>query len=192
MSQRPLGFGIWGTGMIAEFHAKALAEIPGARLVAAYNRTPAKAAAFATAHGCAVAPTPEALLADPAVDVVCLCTPSGDHLAPALACIRAGKHVVVEKPLEVTLAKCDELIAAARAAGVTVAGILPRRYVRGSLALKSALDAGRFGPVTLASALIPWWRTQAYYDSAAWRGTYALDGGGALMNQGIHTIDLLL
>jgi predicted dehydrogenase len=192
MSQRPLGFGIWGTGMIAEFHAKALAEIPGACLVAAYNRTPAKAVAFATAHGCAVAATPEALLADPAVDVVCLCTPSGDHLAPALACIRAGKHVVVEKPLEVTLAKCDELIAAARAAGVTVAGILPRRYVRGSLALKSALDAGRFGPVTLASALIPWWRTQAYYDSAAWRGTYALDGGGALMNQGIHTIDLLL
>ena len=103
--------------MIAEFHAKALAEIPGARLVSAYNRTPAKAAAFATAHGCAVAATPEELLADPAVDVVCLCTPSGDHLAPALACIRAGKHVVVEKPLEVTLAKCDELIAAARAAG---------------------------------------------------------------------------
>ena len=178
--------------MIAEFHAKALAEIPGARLVAAYNRTAAKAGAFAATHGCAVAATPEALLDDPAVDVVCLCTPSGDHLAPALACIRAGKHVVVEKPLEVTLAKCDELIAAARAAGVTVAGILPRRYVRGSLALKAALDAGRFGPVTLASALIPWWRTQAYYDSAAWRGTYALDGGGALMNQGIHTIDLLL
>ena len=178
--------------MIAEFHAKALAEIPGVRLVAAYNRTPAKAAAFAATHGCAVAATPEALLTDPAVDVVCLCTPSGDHLAPALACIRAGKHVVVEKPLEVTLAKCDELIAAARAAGVTVAGILPRRYVRGSIALKAALDAGRFGPVTLASALVPWWRTQAYYDSAAWRGTYALDGGGALMNQGIHTIDLLL
>jgi UDP-N-acetyl-2-amino-2-deoxyglucuronate dehydrogenase len=192
MSQRPLGFGIWGTGMIAEFHAKALAEIPGVRLVAAYNRTPAKAATFAATHGCAVAATPEALLADPAVDVVCLCTPSGDHLAPALACIRAGKHVVVEKPLEVTLAKCDELIAAAKAAGVTVAGILPRRYVRGSIALKAALDAGRFGSVTLASALIPWWRTQAYYDSAAWRGTYALDGGGALMNQGIHTIDLLL
>ncbi len=192
MSQRTLGFGIWGTGMIAEFHAKALAEIPGVRLVAAYNRTPAKAAAFATSHGGAVAATPEALLTHPDVDIVCLCTPSGDHLAPALACIRAGKHVVVEKPLEVTLAKCDELIAAAAQAGVTVAGILPRRYVRGSIALKAALDAGRFGPVTLASALIPWWRTQAYYDSAAWRGTYALDGGGALMNQGIHTIDLLL
>jgi UDP-N-acetyl-2-amino-2-deoxyglucuronate dehydrogenase len=178
--------------MIAEFHAKALAEIPDARLVAAYNRTPAKADTFAATHGCAVATTPEALLANPDIDIVCLCTPSGDHLEPALACIRAGKHVVVEKPLEVTLAKCDALISSAAKAGVTVAGILPRRYVRGSLALKAALDAGRFGPVTLASALIPWWRTQAYYDSAAWRGTYALDGGGALMNQGIHTIDLLL
>ena len=83
------------------------------------------------------------------------------------------------------------LIAAAAKAGVTVAGILPRRYVRGSLALKAALDAGRFGPVTLASALIPWWRSQAYYDSAAWRGTYALDGGGALMNQSIHGVDAL-
>jgi len=113
MSQRTLGFGIWGTGMIAEFHAKALAEIPGVRLVAAYNRTPAKAAAFATSHGGAVAATPEALLTRPDVDIVCLCTPSGDHLGPALACIRAGKHVVVEKPLEVTLAKCDALIAAA-------------------------------------------------------------------------------
>jgi len=161
MSQRPLGFGIWGTGMIAEFHAKALAEIAGAKLVAAYNRSPAKGRDFAAKHGIAFAETPEALLANPDVDIVCLCTPSGDHLAPALACAKAGKHVVVEKPLD-------------------------------AVALKAALTAGRFGKLTLAGALIPWWRTQAYYDSAAWRGTFALDGGGAVMNQGIHTVDLLL
>jgi UDP-N-acetyl-2-amino-2-deoxyglucuronate dehydrogenase len=192
MSQRPLGFGIWGTGMIAEFHAKALAEIAGVKLVAAYNRSPAKGRDFATKHGIAFAETPEALLAHPDVDIVCLCTPSGDHLAPALACAKAGKHVVVEKPLEVTLARCDELTAACVKAGVTVAGILPRRFGAGAVALKAALDAGRFGQLTLAGALIPWWRTQAYYDSAAWRGTFALDGGGAVMNQGIHTVDLLL
>jgi predicted dehydrogenase len=192
MSQRPLGFGIWGTGMIAEFHAKALAEIAGVKLVAAYNRSPAKGRDFATKHGIAFAETPEALLAHPGVDIVCLCTPSGDHLAPALACAKAGKHVVVEKPLEVTLARCDELTAACAQAGVTVAGILPRRFGAGAVALKAALDAGRFGRLTMAGALIPWWRTQAYYDSAAWRGTFALDGGGAVMNQGIHTIDLLL
>ena len=178
--------------MIAEFHAKALAEIAGVKLVAAYNRSPAKGKEFAARHGAVFAETPEALLALPGVDVVCLCTPSGDHLAPATACARAGKHVVVEKPLEVTLARCDELTAACAQAGVTVAGILPRRFGAGAVALKAAVDAGRFGKLTLAGALIPWWRTQAYYDSAAWRGTFALDGGGALMNQGIHTIDLLL
>ena len=192
MSHRPLGFGIWGTGMIAEFHAKALAEIAGVKLVAAYNRSPAKGRDFAAKHGMMFAETPEALLANPEVDIVCLCTPSGDHLAPALACAQAGKHVVVEKPLEVPLARCDELIAACAKAGVTVAGILPRRFGAGAVALKAALDAGRFGQLTLAGALIPWWRTQAYYDSAAWRGTFALDGGGAVMNQGIHTVDLLL
>jgi len=181
MSQKPLGFGIWGTGMIAEFHAKALAEIPGVKVVAAYNRTAAKAEAFARQYGATACATPEALLAHPEVDVVCLCTPSGDHLAPALACARAGKHVVVEKPLEVTLARCDALTAACAQAGVVLAGILPRRFGAGSLALKSAIVAGRFGQVTLAGALIPWWRTQAYYDSAAWRGTFSLDGGGALM-----------
>ena len=162
--------------MIAEFHAKALAEIAGVKLVAAYNRSPAKGRDFAAKHGLVFAETPEALLANPAVDIVCLCTPSGDHLAPALACAQAGKHVVVEKPLEVTLARCDALTVACDQAGVTVAGILPRR----------------FGQLTLAGALIPWWRSQAYYDSAAWRGTFALDGGGAVMNQGIHTVDLLL
>jgi predicted dehydrogenase len=192
MSSQPLGFGIWGTGMIAEFHAKALAEIPGVKVVAAYNRTPAKAEEFCRRHGAAVCATPEALLAHPEVDVVCLCTPSGDHLAPALACAKAGKHVVVEKPLEVTLARCDALTQACAQAGVVLAGILPRRFGAGSQALKAAIEAGRFGQITLAGALIPWWRTQAYYDSAAWRGTFALDGGGALMNQGIHTIDLLL
>lgn len=192
MSQRPLGFGIWGTGMIAEFHARALAEMTGVKLVSAYNRTSAKGREFAAKHGVDFAETPESLLANPAIDVVCLCTPSGDHLGPATACAKAGKHVVVEKPLEVTLARCDALIAACDKAGVVLAGILPRRFGAGAVALKAALAAGRFGRLTMAGALIPWWRTQAYYDSAAWRGTYRLDGGGALMNQGIHTIDLLL
>lgn len=192
MSARPLGFGIWGTGMIAEFHAKALDEIPGVKVVAAYNRTAAKAATFVQAYGGTACATPAELLAHPEVDVVCLCTPSGDHLSPAIACAQAGKHVVVEKPLEVTLARCDALTEACAKAGVTLAGILPRRFGGGAQALKAAIEAGRFGQITLAGALIPWWRTQAYYDSAAWRGTFKLDGGGALMNQGIHTIDLLL
>ena len=192
MAKDTIGVGIWGTGMIAEFHAQALAEIPNAKLIAAHNRTAEKGKAFAAKHRIAYAETPEALLSNPAIYAICLCTPSGDHLEPALACAQAGKHVIVEKPLEVTLARCDQMISACHKAGVTLGGILPRRFGHGAVALKSAIKTGRFGQITLASALIPWWRSQEYYDSAAWRGTQKLDGGGALMNQGIHTIDLLL
>ena len=192
MAKETIGIGIWGTGMIAEFHAQALAEIPQAKLIAAHNRTSAKGQAFAAKHQIAYAESPAALLSNPAIHAICLCTPSGDHLGPALACAQAGKHVIVEKPLEVTLARCDEMIVACKKAGVQIGGILPRRFGAGAVALKAAVEGKRFGKITLASALIPWWRSQEYYDSAAWRGTQQFDGGGALMNQGIHTIDLLL
>ena len=192
MAKETLGIGIWGTGMIAEFHAQALSEIPNAKLIAAHNRSAEKGKAFAVKHRIAYAETPEALLSNPAIHAICLCTPSGDHLGPALACAQAGKHIIVEKPLEVTLARCDEMIAASKKAGVQIGGILPRRFGAGAVALKAAVEGKRFGKITLAGALIPWWRSQEYYDSAAWRGTQQFDGGGALMNQGIHTIDLLL
>ena len=192
MANKSMGIGIWGTGMIAEFHAQALAEIPNAKLIAAHNRTAEKGKAFAAKYKIAYAETLEALLTNSEIHAICICTPSGDHLGPALACARVGKHVIVEKPLEVTLARCDEMIAACKKAGVQIGGILPRRFGAGAVALKAAINSGRFGKITLASALIPWWRTQEYYDSAAWRGTQQFDGGGALMNQGVHTIDLLL
>jgi predicted dehydrogenase len=192
MALKTLGIGIWGAGVIAEFHALALREIPNVKLIAAYNRTPEKARTFSEKYKISFAATPEELLNNPAIDIICLCTASGNHLEPALACAQAGKHVIVEKPIEVTLARCDQMISACHKAGVTLGGILPRRFGHGAVALKSAITSGRFGQITLASALIPWWRSQEYYDSAAWRGTQKLDGGGALMNQGIHTIDLLV
>ena len=192
MALKTLGIGIWGTGVIAEFHAQALSEIYDVKLVAAYNRTAEKGLEFSKKHKINFSATPEELLNNPAIDIICLCTASGNHLEPALACAQAGKHVIIEKPIEVTLPRCDEMIAACQKAGVTLGSILPRRFGQGAVALKSAISAGRFGQITLASALIPWWRSQEYYDSAAWRGTQKLDGGGALMNQGIHTIDLLL
>jgi predicted dehydrogenase len=192
MALKTLGIGIWGTGVIAEFHAQALSEIPNVKLIAAYNRTPDKARAFSEKYKIGFAATPEELLKNPAIDIICLCTASGNHLEPALACAHAGKHVIIEKPIEVTLERCDQIISACNKVGVTLGGILPRRFGHGTIALKSAITTGRFGQITLASALIPWWRSQEYYDSAAWRGTQKLDGGGALMNQGIHTIDLLL
>jgi predicted dehydrogenase len=191
MTQKPLGFGIWGTGIIADFHALALKKIPNVKLMAAYNRTTEKGIQFCQKHQITFAESPKDLLKNPAIDIVCICTASGNHLEPALTCAQAGKHIAIEKPLEVTLSRCDQIIEACDKAGVILGGILPRRFGQGAIALKTAINEGRFGQITLASALIPWWRSQEYYDSAAWRGTQKLDGGGALMNQGIHTIDLL-
>lgn len=186
----PLGFGLIGTGMIADFHARAIAETTGAKLVGVAGRTEAKVRALAEKHGAPFATTDvAALVARPDIQVICITTPSGAHLEPALAAIRAGKHVVVEKPLEITIARVDQLLAAAAAAGVKVAPIFQSRFGAGAQRVKAALDAGRLGRLVLASAYVKWHRTAAYYQG--WKGTLALDGGGAVMNQAIHGLDLL-
>jgi len=131
-------------------------------------------------------------LADKELEIVTVGTPSGAHLEPSLAALNAGKHVICEKPLEITLERIDQLTAAAAANGKTIAAVLNRRFHPGMDAFKKASDEGRFGTLTNASAYVKWYRDQAYYDSAGWRGTWALDGGGALMNQSIHTVDSLL
>lgn len=189
------GFGIIGCGMIAEFHTKAINDIDGARVVAAFSRSPEngrKIAGMAAPKGeCALYDDLDALLAHPGLDVVCVCTPSGAHMEPAVKAARAGKHVVVEKPLEITLPRCDAIIEACDAAGVRLCTIFPSRFGEANLRLKEAIDLGRFGRLTLGDTYVKWWRTQQYYDSGGWRGTWDLDGGGALMNQAIHNVDLL-
>ncbi len=185
------GFGIIGTGMIAHFHAKAIQAMPGGRVVACFNQNPEKAQKFAEEYGCRACDTLDALLADTNVQIVTICTPSGAHRDPALAAASAGKHVVVEKPLEITLERCDDIIRACDQAGVRLCTIFPSRFSPANLALKQALDSGRFGRVTLGDTYVKWWRTQEYYDGGGWRGTWALDGGGAFMNQAIHNVDLL-
>jgi UDP-N-acetyl-2-amino-2-deoxyglucuronate dehydrogenase len=187
-----LGFGIVGCGMIAKFHARAIAEITGTKLVACYNRTAPKAEALAAEFGCQVYTDLDAMLAREDLHIITICSPSGAHMEPTLAAAKAGKHVIVEKPLDVTLERCDKMIAACQAAGVKLATIFPSRFHRSSQLLKQAVDAGRFGKLTLGDAYVKWFRTQQYYDSGAWRGTWQLDGGGALMNQAIHSVDLLL
>jgi predicted dehydrogenase len=186
-----LGFGIVGTGMISRFHARAIAEVRGAKLAACFDSAPGRAAAFAKDHPCQPYETLKEMLADPAVDIVAIATPSGAHMEPAVAAARAGKHVIVEKPLEVTLKKCDRIIRACEEMGVKLSAIFPSRFHDSSKLLKKAVDKNRFGRLTLGDAYVKWFRTQEYYDSGAWRGTWALDGGGALMNQAIHTVDLL-
>ena len=132
------GFGIIGCGMIAEFHTRAINDIPNAHVVAAYSRTSANAEKIAgMAQGrCQTYDDLKAMLAHPGLDVVCVCTPSGAHLEPAVAAAQAGKHVVVEKPLEITLPRCDAIIDACDAAGVQLCTIFPSRFAPANLALK--------------------------------------------------------
>jgi len=191
MPPSPLGFAVVGTGMIAGYHAEAIARTPGAKLVGIVSRSSEKGRAFAAKHGNpALTATVEEMIARPDVHVINVATPTGAHLEPALQAIRAGKHVVVEKPLETTPARADEIIAAAEKAAVKVAAIFQGRFGQGAQTVKAAIEGGRFGRIVLASAYVKWHRTAEYYQTS-WKGTWDLDGGGALMNQAIHGVDLL-
>jgi predicted dehydrogenase len=183
-------FGIVGCGMISEFHAAAIKDIPNAELVAVTDVREAAAKRFGEANGCAWYANLDKFCAQD-MDIVTICTPSGLHMNAAVAAAKAGKHVIVEKPLEITLERCDAIIAAAVTAGVKLATVFPSRWSECNQLLKQALDSRWFGRLTLGDAYVKWWRTQEYYDAGGWRGTWKMDGGGALMNQSIHNVDLL-
>jgi UDP-N-acetyl-2-amino-2-deoxyglucuronate dehydrogenase len=190
-----LGCCIIGCGMIARFHKNAIAEVPGAKLTAVVSRSATAAEKFIAetgAVGVAICTDLAAALKRSDVDIVIVATPSGTHRESAVAAANAGKHVVVEKPLEITPERCDAIIEACDRNSVKLCTIFPSRFHDANVALKSAVDAGRFGRVTLGETTCKWWRSQAYYDEGGWKGTQALDGGGALMNQAIHNVDLLL
>ena len=184
------GFGIVGAGVIATVHAEAIATLPDAAVVAVTDVVPERARDLAARCGCAAEPGLGALLARDDVDVVSVCVPSGLHAEVGVQAAAAGKHLVVEKPIDVTLAAADRLIGAARAAGVVMTVISQHRFDPGLIELRRLLDQGALGRLVLGEASTKWYRSQGYYDSAPWRGTWALDGG-SLMNQGIHYVDLL-
>ncbi len=191
MSSEPLGIAIIGCGMISEFQSKAIEALPEAKLIGYYDTVSDMAAKRAEQFGARAFDSVAALAEDPEVGAVSICTPSGAHLEPALTVAGAGKHLMIEKPLEITTERIDQIIAACQKSGVTLGAIFPRRFQEPSRILKRAIDDGRFGTISLADVYIKWYRTQEYYDRGGWRGTWKLDGGGALMNQGIHGIDLL-
>jgi UDP-N-acetyl-2-amino-2-deoxyglucuronate dehydrogenase len=186
-----LRFGVIGAGMIAGIHAQALRQATGASLSGVMDRGKGKAAIIAPECPPLHADDLERFIAREDIDAITIASPSGAHLEAAVLAARYGKHCLVEKPVEVTLPRIDDMIAAHRNAGTTLGGIFNTRYTDGAQLLKRTVDAGRFGRMTFASAVGPWWREQGYYDDSAWKGSWALDGGGALMNQGIHSIDLL-
>jgi predicted dehydrogenase len=171
-----------------------LSEVPGARVVALADQIPAAADKLSKSLSlnCDTYTDLNPMLDRKDVDIVIVATPSGAHMEPAVAAAAAGKHVVVEKPLEVTVERCDRILTACDKHGVKLCTIFPSRFADSNRTLKAAVDAGRFGRLTLGETTCKWWRTQEYYDKGGWRGTWKLDGGGALMNQAIHNVDLLL
>jgi UDP-N-acetyl-2-amino-2-deoxyglucuronate dehydrogenase len=192
MSERTYGFGIIGAGVIAPTHCKAIQSIPEARLVSVCDIDRQKATAlamrFGIRHSCTDA---QELLGRPDVDVVNVLAWSGVHAELGMLAARAGKHVICTKPIDVRLGQIDRLIHTCRAHNVKLGVTHQFRSYPAYRQAKQAIDDGRLGRLLLGNAALKWWRSQAYYDSAEWRGTWALDGGGALMNQGIHYVDLL-
>lgn len=187
---QPLNFAVIGAGNIGKIQAEAIRHIPAARVTVVCNRGEAAGRALAEKHDAHwVADFQEAVTRGD-VDVVTICTPSATHTEIAVAAAAAGKHLLVEKPIDVTLPRIDQILQAVEKAGVVLACVFPLRFALGVHKAKEALAAGRLGRLTMAGAYVKWFRPQSYYDNS-WRGTWALDGGGALMNQAIHNIDLL-
>lgn len=186
-----LRFGIAGCGVIASTHAEAIASLPDAQLVAVADIVPECAQGLAYKYSARAYTSIQAMLEDETLDVVNICTPSGLHQEHACQAMRSGRHVIIEKPMEITLAAIDEVLRVQQEAGVKLTVISQHRFDPATQQVYALLQEAAFGRLVLSNVLVPWWRSQAYYDSGAWRGTWALDGGGVLMNQSIHAIDLL-
>jgi predicted dehydrogenase len=192
MSKDSVRFGIIGAGTIGAFHAEAIRAVDGARLTAVFDSVGERSRDFAAKHGIEAYADLDEFLARAPIDAVTVATPTGLHASVAIPSARAGKHVLCEKPLDTTTAKARSIVDACRQSGVILSPVFQSRFGTGATAMKKAIDAGRFGRLLFVSGRIKWLRSQAYYDSGAWRGTWELDGGGCLMNQSIHGIDLML
>jgi predicted dehydrogenase len=189
-----MGFGIVGCGVIGPWHRDAVQYIDRARLVACCDIDEGKGRKMAEESEGPVEFYRDFndLVRNPDVDIVCVCTPSGLHGEVAIAAAEAGKHVLCEKPIEITKKKMDDMIQACKKNGVKLGNIFQRRAHKSSRMAKEAVESGRLGKMVLGDIYQKYYRAQSYYDSAGWRGTWDLDGGGALMNQGVHGIDLAL
>ena len=183
-------FGIVGAGLIADFHARAIADIPNAKLVACCNNVSDRAKKLAKKYSCESFESYEDMFKKSNMDIATIATPSGLHMEPAIAAAQLGKHVICEKPLDITLDRIDAMIGAHKKAGTVLGGVFQNRFTKAQTVLREAINDGRFGTVTYAGVYVPWWRSDEYYKDS-WHGTWELDGGGALMNQSIHMVDML-
>lgn len=186
-----IGFGIIGCGIIGRFHANAISRVSGAKLIAVADSDAEKAKKLAEEHKIECYADYSEMLKRKDIDAVCVCTPSGMHGKNAEDAANAGKNVLCEKPMEITLERCDRMIKTCKKNKVKLGVIFQRRTYETSMKVKEAVDSGKLGRVILGDAYLKYYRSPEYYRSAGWRATWELDGGGALMNQGIHGIDLL-
>lgn len=191
MSAKKVSFGIVGCGMIAHYHADAINAVENAELVGACSHSPASAEIFCRDRSIRKFDSYEEMLACPDINAVSICTPSGDHARQILMALRAGKDVVVEKPMTISLADADEVIRVAEETGRKVCSISQLRFSDAIQEIRRVIQEGHLGKIYSVALTMRYFRSQAYYDQAGWRGTWAQDGGGVLMNQGIHGIDML-
>src|SRR5437763_12166643 len=188
---KKLRFGIIGGGVIGRFHAEAITSLPDAQLIAVADSIPQRAQELAEAFQVTPYSDFQEMLAREQLDVVDICTPSGQHGEQACQVMRSGRHVIVEKPMDINRAAIEEMLQVQQEASVKLAVISQHRFDPATREVHDLVEEQAFGRLVLGNAIVPWWRSQAYYDSGEWRGTWELDGGGVLMNQSIHSIDRL-
>ncbi|HBN84287.1 MAG TPA: gfo/Idh/MocA family oxidoreductase [Clostridiales bacterium] len=192
MGNRTYNLGIVGAGNISKLHASVANETPGLRVAAISDIDESRAKALADVYGCDYFSDYNKMFESDQIDIVSVCTPSSLHSQVGIAAANAGKHLIIEKPLDVTLEKIDGIIQACEKNGVVLCPIVQHRFDEDVMLVKEALDSGKMKKLLFGSCNVKWWRDQNYYDQGGWRGTWKYDGGGALMNQSIHYIDLLL
>jgi predicted dehydrogenase len=182
-----------GTGVVGEWHVRTIPGIPGLELVAICDIDYGKGRMALDKNKLTMPIYTDAkeMYAKEKIDVVHVCTPSGDHMKPVMTAMELGKNVVVEKPMEIQVDRIDAMIEASKKAGVKLAGIFQNRWNEANRAVKNAVAEGRFGKLSWAGSFTPWYRTDKYYEDGGWRGTWKIDGGGAVMNQGVHQVDLM-
>ncbi len=190
--QKTVAFGIVGCGMIANFHARAIAKIKNATLLGVSDKNKEAAECFAKNYNIRCYRSYEEMLGDKNIDAVCICTPSSFHAENAIAALEAGKHVAVEKPMAFTAEQTEKIEEAVKKSGKLLTSIAQLRFSDDIVKTKQLIESGSLGTLTLCDLYMKYWRSEKYYASSDWKGTREFDGGGALMNQGIHGIDALI
>jgi predicted dehydrogenase len=182
-----------GTGVVGELHMRSMKKLPNCQLVSVCDLETDKGRKALDKNTLTVPIYTDLrqMLRKEKLDSVHICTPSGDHKGPAITAMERGLNVLVEKPMEIDPRRIDKMIAVAEKKGVKLAGVFQNRWNDANRALRQAVQDGRFGKIAWAGVITPWYRTDGYYEEGGWRGTWKMDGGGAVMNQGVHQVDLM-